>query len=58
MARPKSAKQYQYEHLLRANQYSGRLTRIYDSYVAEFTKLAETLDIDPTKLFSFAVFVI
>ena len=54
MARPKSAKQYQYEHLLRANQYSGRLTRIYDSYVAEFTKLAETLDIDPTKLFSFA----
>jgi hypothetical protein len=54
MARPKSAKQYQYEHLLRANQYSGRLTRIYDSYVAEFTKLAETLDIDPKKVFSFA----
>ena len=54
MARPKSDKTYQYEHLLRANQYSGRLTRIYDSYVAEFTKLAETLDIDPTKLFSFA----
>lgn len=54
MPKIKSGNQYQYEHLLRANQYSGRLTRIYDSYVAEFTKLAETLSIDPSKVFSFA----
>lgn len=52
--KPKSEKRYQYEHLLRADQYSGRLTRIYDSYVEEFTKLVEGLKIDPDKLFSFS----
>lgn len=50
---PKSERTYQYEHLLRANQYSGRLTRIYDSYVAEFTKLVSGLKIDPDKPFTF-----
>lgn len=52
----KSEKTYQYEHLLRANQYSGRLTRIYDSYVEELTKLVSGLKIDPDKPFSFADF--
>lgn len=50
----KSEKTYQYEHLLRANQYSGRLTRIYDSYVEELTKLVAGLKIDPDKPFSFS----
>ena len=50
----KSEKTYQYEHLLRANQYSGRLTRIYDSYVEELTKLVAGLKIDPNKPFSFS----
>lgn len=49
----KSDKTYSYEHLLRANQYSGRLTRIYDSYVEELCKLAAGLKIDPAKPFSF-----
>lgn len=53
MAKKGSDNSWWADHLLRLNQYSGRVTRIYNKYVDEFTKLAGSLNIDPKKPFSF-----
>lgn len=45
---------YYFEHLLRLEQYSARLTRIYKSYVDEFLEISKTVNIDPNKPFSFS----
>lgn len=53
MAKTKSDKSWYLEHLLRLDQYSGRVSRIYNKYVEEFTSLAAGLSVDPGKVFSF-----
>lgn len=40
-------------HLIRLHNYEGRVYRIYNKYVEEFTRLVSTLKIDPAKPFSF-----
>lgn len=45
---------YYLQHLLRLEQYSGRLTRIYKSYIDEFIEISKTIKIDPDKPFSFS----
>lgn len=47
-------REYYLEHLLRLEQYSGRLTRIYKSYIDEFIEISKTVKIDPDKPFSFS----
>lgn len=53
MGKEKSDKSWYFDHLLRLDQYSGRVTRIYNKYVEEFTKMAAGLAVDPGKIFSF-----
>lgn len=54
MSKKADERKYYLEHLLRLEQYSGRLTRIYKSYIDEFIEISKTVKIDPDKPFSFS----
>lgn len=49
----KTDREWYLEHLIRATQFGGYVTRIYNSYVEEFTRLAERASYNPEKPFSF-----
>lgn len=49
----KTDREWYLEHLIRATQFGGYVTRIYDSYVEEFARLVERGSYDPEKTFSF-----
>lgn len=49
----KTDREWYLEHLIRATQFGGYVTRIYSSYVEDFARLAERSSYDPEKPFSF-----
>lgn len=49
----KTDREWYLEHLIRATQFGGYVTRIYSSYVEEFARLVERASYDPEKPFSF-----
>lgn len=49
----KTDREWYLEHLIRATQFGGYVTRIYSSYVEEFAQLVERASYDPEKPFSF-----
>lgn len=53
MAKKGSSPSWWLDHLLRLDQYSGRVSRIYQKYVDEFTRLATSVKVDPDRPFSF-----